>query len=179
MNKILAFLILSILISLTNSNEKGSKNSETTQQNNEKDKINEEIDEEEFFDDDDEEEEIEDSSGVYISERMYYHKLKKIIHDKRLHPNNRISKQKLHAIFDLIYKEDLISEEDKIVDPKTNLTVEQTANKYWNIIFNEITKGIEPKEKIKVKDIEEWIHPDRVQQAYAIILEELDENQDL
>ena len=45
-------------------------------------------------------------------------------------------------------------------------------------IFNEVTKSLDYDDKIRVKEIKEWINPTRVQRAYAELLQGLAENID-
>ena len=42
-------------------------------------------------------------------------------------------------------------------------------------IFNEVAKSLDYDDKIRVREIKEWIHPIRVQEAYAELLQGLAE----
>ena len=123
-----------------------------------------------------EEEESEDSAGIYISLRFYKQKLKDILEEKNLKPKKKITKDQLEIIFNLIYKEDEPEEEAKQIHEETGLTHEEQNNQYWKTLFNEVAKGLDYDDKIRVKDIDDWIHPDRVREAYATLLEGLAQN---
>ena len=49
---------------------------------------------------------------------------------------------------------------------------------FMDSIFSESTKSLDYDDKIRVKEIKEWINPTRVQKAYSELLQGLAENID-
>ena len=115
--------------------------------------------------------------GIYMSEQRFDEKLQKFIKEKKLKPKNKISKEYLKIIFDEVYKidfniPDLPDGEELHTDPK------EEGKKFMGQIFEKATKGLDYDDKIRVKEIKEWINPTRVQKAYLELLQGLSENID-
>ena len=122
------------------------------------------------------EEEEEERSGFYISEKVFKEKLKVILQEKNLKPKKKITKEQLRTIFGLIYKkENKNGDENGGVDLETGLTPEQQNKQYMDSIFNQVTRSLDYDDKIRVKEIKDWIPPIKVQEAYAELLKGLAE----
>ena len=120
----------------------------------------------------------DNDAGFFISDEVFDEKLKNILEEKNLKPKKKITKPQLRAIFEIIYKtepkEDDIKPEE--IDPEINNEVH--SKEFMDSIFNEATKSLDYDDKIKVKEIKEWINPTRVQKAYLELLQGLSENID-
>ena len=110
------------------------------------------------------------TSGVHINDTVFDEKLKKIIEEKNLKPNKKITKAQLKTIFVLIYKKDEVPGEKKETDPETGLTPKEQNEKFMDTLFNKVVKGLDWDDKIKVKEIKEWIPPNKTQEAYDELL---------
>ena len=164
---IIIFFILVFLFSIIYCNDNKEKKDNNKEQ--EKEDQNQ-IEEEENT------KEEEEQTGFYISEKVFDAKLKVILNEKNLKPKKKITKEQLRTIFSIIYKkEEKPGEEKGGVDPETGLTPEQQNKQYMDSIFNEVTKSLDYDDKIRVKEIKEWINPYRVQEAYAELLQGLAE----
>jgi hypothetical protein len=119
-------------------------------------------------------------AGFFISDKVFDEKLQKILEEKNLNlkPKKKITKQQLRLFFEIIYKTehkegDIKPEE---IDPEIN--PEEHSKQFMDSIFNEATKSLDYDDKIRVKEIKEWINPTRVQKAYLELLQGLSENID-
>ena len=115
------------------------------------------------------------TSGVYINESIFDEKLKNIIEEKNLKPNKKITKLQLRTIFDLIYKREEKPGEIRKTDEETGLTPKEQSEKFMETLFNKVAKGLDYDDKIKVKEIKEWIPPKKTQEAYEELLYHLAE----
>ena len=120
--------------------------------------------------------EEEELTGFYINDKIFDEKLSIILEEKHLKPKKKITKEQLRSIFTRIYQKKKNPEENKNeIDPETGLTTEQQDQQYMDSIFNEVTKSLDYDDKIRVREIKEWINPLRVQEAYAELLQGLAE----
>ena len=115
--------------------------------------------------------------GIYMSEQRFDEKLQKFIKEKKLKPKNKISKEYLKIIFDEVYKidfniPDLPDGEELHTDPK------EEGKKFMGQIFEKATKGLDYDDKIKVKDIKEWIAPKHAQEALMEVMNDMQERMD-
>ena len=174
---VIIFFILAFLFSIIYCNDNNNLNKTQKIKSENKDKINKEQEEENQNQKEEENiKEEEEQTGFYISEKVFDEKLKVVLNEKNLKPKKKITKEQLRTIFSLIYKkEEKPGEEKGGVDPETGLTPEQQNKQYMDSIFNEVTKSLDYDDKIRVKEIKDWIHPYRVQEAYAELLQGLAE----
>ena len=112
--------------------------------------------------------------GIYMSEQKFDEKLQKFIKEKKLKPKNKISKEYLKIIFDEVYKidfniPDLPDGEELHTDPK------EEGKKFMGQIFDKATKGLDYDDKIKVKDIKDWIAPKHAQEALMEVMNDMQE----
>ena len=147
---------------------------------NETKKINNktEIDDSTNLNDTDESDIINEDEGFFISDEKFDEKLKTILEEKNLKSNKKITKQQLRTIFELIYKTEKKQSEIKPEENENGINPEQHSKEFMDSIFSESTKSLDYDDKIKVKEIKEWINPLRVQTAYAELLQGLAENID-
>ena len=119
---------------------------------------------------------IPESSGVHINDTVFDEKLKRIIEEKQLKPNKKITKEQLKSIFVLIYKKEEKPDKKRRFDDEENeLTPEEQSEKFMETLFNKVAKGLDWDDKIKVKDIKEWIPPEKTKEAYNEMLYSLAE----
>ena len=183
MKKTLKIILLVIFLSKIISSIDDKKNNlneakEQIKQEDNKDNNNEKVDifEDESNEEEKEDEKEEEQSGFYISEKVFKEKLKAILQEKNLKPKKKITKEQLRTIFELIYKkENKSGDENEGVDPETGLTPEQQNKQYMDSIFNQVARSLDYDDKIRVKEIKDWIPPIKVQEAYAELLKGLAE----
>ena len=137
-----------------------------------------EIDDSTNLNDTDESDIINEDEGFFISDEKFDEKLKTILEEKNLKPKKKITKQQLRTIFELIYKTEKKQSEIKPEENENGINPEQHSKEFMDSIFSESTKSLDYDDKIKVKEIKEWINPLRVQTAYAELLQGLAENID-
>ena len=116
-----------------------------------------------------------ETSGVHINETVFDEKLKKIIQEKNLNPNKKITKEQLKTIFVLIYKKEEKPGERRKYDEDSELTPQEQSEQFMDTLFNKVAKGLDWDDKIKVKDIKEWIPPEKTKEAYNEMLYSLAE----
>ena len=117
-----------------------------------------------------------ETSGVHINDTVFDEKLKKIIEEKNLNPNKKITKEQLKTIFVLIYKkEEKPGERRKFSDEESELSPKEQSEQFMDTLFNKVAKGLDWDDKIKVKDIKEWIPPEKTKEAYNEMLYSLAE----
>jgi hypothetical protein len=179
MKKTLILLMFIYLLSVIICTENNTKIDEDKNKDKDKEKMKKENIKEETKEDNKEEEkeneaeEEEENSGFYISEKKFDEKLKEIIDEKKLKPKKKITKEQLRVIFNIIYKKEEKPEEEK--NPDNDFLPEDHDKQYMDSIFNEVTKSLDYDDKIRVKEIKEWINPLKVQEAYAELLQGLTE----
>ena len=120
---------------------------------------------------------MDSDAGFFITEEVFDEKLKAILEEKNLKPKKKITKQQLRLIFELIYKTE---KKESDIKPEENdgINQEEHSKQFMDSIFSESTKSLDYDDKIRVKEIKEWINPTRVQKAYAELLQGLAENID-
>ena len=179
-NKIfIHFVFILYLLSLFIYCEETETSQNITEQENLEETKN--IEEESSEEKKEKENDIDDpDAGFFISDKVFDEKLQKILEEKNLNlkPKKKITKQQLRLFFEIIYKTehkqgDIKPEE---IDPEIN--PEEHSKQFMDSIFNEATKSLDYDDKIRVKEIKEWINPTRVQKAYLELLQGLSENID-
>ena len=167
---ILLFLYLFSIFECDNNNDNDTKTERVEEEivkGNNENELNEKENEEEI--------QKEEETGFLISERLFDEKLKAILEEKHLKPKKKITKEQLRTIFVLIYNKKKRPEEEVEI-PESNLSPEEQNKQYMDSIFNEVAKGLDYDDKIRVRDIKEWIHPFKVQAAYSELLQGLAES---
>ena len=119
---------------------------------------------------------IPETSGVHINDTVFDEKLKRVIEERNLKPNKKITKEQLKSIFVYIYKKEEDPEKKRrFKDEDNELTPEEQSEKFMDTLFNKVAKGLDWDDKIKVKDIKEWIPPEKTKEAYNEMLYSLAE----
>ena len=117
-------------------------------------------------------------AGFFITDNIFDEKLKQILDERNLKPKKKITKQQLRFIFEIIYKTEKKAGEIKPEDIDVDINPEEHSKQFMDSVFNEVTKSLDYDDKIRVKEIKEWINPTRVQKAYLELLQGLAENID-
>jgi len=119
-------------------------------------------------------------AGFFISDKVFDEKLQKILEEKNLNlkPKKKITKQQLRLFFEIIYKTEHKQGDIKLEEIDPEINPEEHSKQFMDSIFNEATKSLDYDDKIRVKEIKEWINPTRVQKAYLELLQGLSENID-
>ena len=124
---------------------------------------------------------IPETSGVHINETVFDAKLQKIIEEKNLKPDKKITKANLQTIFTLIYRKEENPEDAERIKKRfpsqgePELTPKEQSDKFMETLFNKVARGLDYDDKIKVKDIKEWIPPEKTKEAYNEMLYSLAE----
>ena len=119
---------------------------------------------------------IPETSGVHINDTVFDAKLKALIEERNLKPNKKITKEQLKSIFVSIYKKEESPDKRRRFDDEENeLTPQEQSEKFMETLFNKVAKGLDWDDKIKVKDIKEWIPPEKTKEAYNEMLYSLAE----
>ena len=143
--------------------------------NNNKEEINKKVEEEE--EEINNEELNEEESGGIMSDEVFEEKLQKILEEKRIRKNQKITKDKLKQIFDELYKRDfdLPDLPDLPEDSNGEIDIDQKdeTKRFLNEIFNKLARGLDYDDEISISDIKEWISPKHVQVAVNEIIENL------
>ena len=113
--------------------------------------------------------------GLYMSDEKFNEELKKILNERKLKPKKKITKDVLKEIFTELYKNDFIVNANLHVDDNPNLNAQEEANKFMNDIFSILTRGIDSDQKIRVKEIKDYISPKRAQKAMNDVINNLEE----
>ena len=113
--------------------------------------------------------------GLSMSEEQFNEQLKRILNERKLKPKKKITKDVLKEIFTELYKNDFIVNANLHVDENPNLNAQEEANKFMNDIFSILTRGIDSDQKIRVKEIKDYISPKRAQKAMSDVINRMEE----
>ena len=133
------------------------------------DKIKEEEESKEELNDEEEE-----GGGSIMSDEIFEEKVQKFLEEKNLKKKKKITKDILKQIFDAIYKKEFdlpeIPDDNKVdidLDPKVE------TERFMGEIFYKLTRSLDYDDKISIKDIKEYISPNKVRIAVNEIVENL------
>ena len=113
--------------------------------------------------------------GLAMSDEKFDEQLKRILNERKLKPKKKITKDILKEIFTEIYKYDFTVNANLHVDENPNMNAQEEANKFMNDIFSILTRGIDSDQKIRVKEIKDYISPKRAQNAMNDVINNLEE----
>ena len=113
--------------------------------------------------------------GLSMSEEQFNEQLKRILNERKLKPKKKITKDILKEIFTELYKNDFVVNANLHVDENPNLNAQEEANKFMNDIFSILTRGIDSDQKIRVKEIKDYISPKRAQKAMSDVINRMEE----
>ena len=140
--------------------------------NNNKEEINKKEEEEE--EEINNEELKEEESGGIMSDEVFEEKLQKILEEKRIRKNQKITKDKLKQIFDELYKRDFdLPDLPEDSNGEIDIDPKDESKRFLNEIFNKLARGLDYDDEISISDIKEWISPKQVQVAVNEIIENL------
>ena len=140
--------------------------------NNNKEEINKKEEEEE--EEINNEELKEEESGGIMSDEVFEEKLQKILEEKRIRKNQKITKDKLKQIFDELYKRDFdLPDLPEDSNGEIDINPKDESKRFLNEIFNKLARGLDYDDEISISDIKEWISPKQVQVAVNEIIENL------
>ena len=152
LNMLLLFLYIIIEIKCRQQ-KKGKKIKE--KQKNKEEELNEE----------------ENGRGIMTDEE-FEEKLQKILEEKNIKKNKKITKDILKKIFDDLYSKEfdipeIPEESSEDIDPR-----DETL-KFLNEVFGKLTHSLDYDDEIEVSDIKNWISPMKVKESVNEIIENL------
>ena len=116
----------------------------------------------------------EEGGGPIMSDEVFEEKLKKVLEEKKIKKNQKITKDILKKIFDTLYNRQFDipnTSNDNNGDLDSDPNGE--TKRFMNEIFTKLTKGLDYDDEIKICDIKEYISPNKVQNAVHDIIENL------
>ena len=112
-----------------------------------------------------------------MTEEEFEEKLKKILEEKRIRKNMKITKDKLKEIFEAIYEKDFelpnIPEDLKEGEDKTEVDPKEESKRFLNEIFYKLARSLDYDDEITINQIKEYISPERVKVVVGEIVEHL------
>ena len=193
-NLFLISLLIFILFSLIDTKKSKSKNKKSKHKKKKtppKPKDNETFDEfneeEENFDMDDDDDDIDNKKnskedddeaaatpeGYYMSEKTFDIKLKEALEKRNLKPKKKITKDIIKKIFLEIYRKTDYDEDAKIRKEGEQMSKIESDEKMLNDVFDNVGRGLDYDDKVKVSDLKEWIGPKRAQAGLNEIMDRM------
>ena len=187
-------LLIFILFSLIDTKKSKSKNKKSKHKKKKtppKPKDNETFDEfneeEENFDMDDDDDDIDNKKnskedddeaaatpeGYYMSEKTFDIKLKEALEKRNLKPKKKITKDIIKKIFLEIYRKTDYDEDAKIRKEGEQMSKIESDEKMLNDVFDNVGRGLDYDDKVKVSDLKEWIGPKRAQAGLNEIMDRM------
>ena len=119
----------------------------------------------------------EEEKGI-MTDEVFEKKLKQFLEDKHLTKKKKIPKEILQQIFNYIYEKDfdlpdLPDLPDKDNMDQNDMNPKFESKQFLNEIFNKLARSLDYDDEIKVKEIKDWISPNRVKEAMNEIVENL------
>ena len=111
--------------------------------------------------------------GIYMTQKSFNERLNKIFEEKGLKNRKKITKEKLKVIFEEIYSDELIPSD---TDTGSGMTPEEEAQRFVDLIFNELTRSYDYDDKIKISEIRNMISPKQAQDAMFTVYANLAES---
>ena len=196
-NLFLISLLIFILFSLIDTKKSKSKNKKskhkkkkTPPKPKDNETFNEFNEEEENFDmdDDDDDDDIDNKKnskeddddeaaatpeGYYMSEKTFDIKLKEALEKRNLKPKKKITKDMIKKIFLEIYRKTDYDEDAKIRKEGEQMSKIESDEKMLNDVFDNVGRGLDYDDKVKVSDLKEWIGPKRAQAGLNEIMDRM------
>ena len=193
-NLFLISLLIFFLFSLIDTKKSKSKNKKSKHKKKKtppKPKDNETFDEfneeEENFDMDDDDDDIDNKKnskedddeaaatpeGYYMSEKTFDIKLKEALEKRNLKPKKKITKDIIKKIFLEIYRKTDYDEDAKIRKEGEQMSKIESDEKMLNDVFDNVGRGLDYDDKVKVSDLKEWIGPKRAQAGLNEIMDRM------
>ena len=193
-NLFLISLLIFILFSLIDTKKSKSKNKKskhkkkkTPPKPKDNETFNEFNEEEENFDMDDDDDDIDNKKnskedddeatatpeGYYMSEKTFDIKLKEALEKRNLKPKKKITKDIIKKIFLEIYRKTDYDEDAKIRKEGEQMSKIESDEKMLNDVFDNVGRGLDYDDKVKVSDLKEWIGPKRAQAGLNEIMDRM------
>ena len=193
-NLFLISLLIFFLFSLIDTKKSKSKNKKskhkkkkTPPKPKDNETFNEFNEEEENFDMDDDDDDIDNKKnskedddeaaatpeGYYMSEKTFDIKLKEALEKRNLKPKKKITKDIIKKIFLEIYRKTDYDEDAKIRKEGEQMSKIESDEKMLNDVFDNVGRGLDYDDKVKVSDLKEWIGPKRAQAGLNEIMDRM------
>ena len=193
-NLFLISLLIFILFSLIDTKKSKSKNKKskhkkkkTPPKPKDNETFNEFNEEEENFDMDDDDDDIDNKKnskedddeaaatpeGYYMSEKTFDIKLKEALEKRNLKPKKKITKDIIKKIFLEIYRKTDYDEDATIRKEGEQMSKIESDEKMLNDVFDNVGRGLDYDDKVKVSDLKEWIGPKRAQAGLNEIMDRM------
>ena len=193
-NLFLISLLIFILFSLIDTKKSKSKNKKskhkkkkTPPKPKDNETFNEFNEEEENFDMDDDDDDMDNKKnskedddeaaatpeGYYMSEKTFDIKLKEALEKRNLKPKKKITKDIIKKIFLEIYRKTDYDEDAKIRKEGEQMSKIESDEKMLNDVFDNVGRGLDYDDKVKVSDLKEWIGPKRAQAGLNEIMDRM------
>ena len=116
----------------------------------------------------------EDDDNAIMSDEEFQQKLGKILEEKKIEKNQKITKEILKNVFDDLYNKEF-NLPDLPDDNSAGLDIDpkDETRRFMDEIFDKLTKGLDYDDEINVSDINEYISPKKVRESVNEIIENL------
>ena len=116
----------------------------------------------------------EDDDNAIMSDEEFQQKLGKILEEKKIEKNQKITKEILKNVFDDLYNKEF-NLPDLPDDNSAGLDIDpkDETRRFMDEIFGKLTKGLDYDDEINVSDINEYISPKKVRESVNEIIENL------
>ena len=116
----------------------------------------------------------EDDDNAIMSDEEFQQKLGKILEEKKIEKNQKITKEILKNVFDDLYNKEF-NLTDLPDDNSAGLDIDpkDETRRFMDEIFDKLTKGLDYDDEINVSDINEYISPKKVRESVNEIIENL------
>ena len=111
--------------------------------------------------------------GYYMSEKKFDKKLKEALEIRNLKPNKKITKDIIKKIFLEIYRKTDYDESDKVKKKGEQMSKIESDEKMLNDVFDNVGRGLDYDDKVKVSDLKKWIGPKRAQAGLNEIMDRM------
>ena len=111
--------------------------------------------------------------GYYMSEKTFDKKLKEALEIRNLKPNKKITKDIIKKIFLEIYRKTDYDESDKVKKKGEQMSKIESDEKMLNDVFENVGRGLDYDDKVKVSDLKNWIGPKRAQAGLNEIMDRM------
>ena len=111
--------------------------------------------------------------GYYMSEKTFDKKLKEALDIRNLKPNKKITKDIIKKIFLEIYRKTDYDESDKVKKKGEQMSKIESDEKMLNDVFDNVGRGLDYDDKVKVSDLKNWIGPKRAQAGLNEIMDRM------
>ena len=111
--------------------------------------------------------------GYYMSEKTFDKKLKEALEIRNLKPNKKITKDIIKKIFLEIYRKTDYDESDKVKKKGEQMSKIESDEKMLNDVFDNVGRGLDYDDKVKVSDLKNWIGPKRAQAGLNEIMDRM------